>query len=316
MARSTRRVSAAVSSRSCSGRTNSVLLDNDHDRDSLSGFTPWAAELASRLDRTTDFGPRPGQEVGPTGWLRGEAILAGYLAWVTAMLAVTFTVYDHLDDIVSIEPEPATATLEGLAHSVVLESVEQLDPTSTVSLAGTFERFLGLFNDLLQDGNLSRPDHAAGEHSLKQYYGEMNNPEGPTAHVIRNYGIKMFDIYRRHIGIEELRAATDDETANRLNEAVDAVVAMGGAVDPSVAADLAAQIPAKLEPKVERRNQLTAALGWGSGAAVETTKTAGYFEAGSALLRQLAHGLPTGWGALIGAVLGLLHYTFKPKGKP
>ena len=94
------------------------------------------------------------------------------------------------------------------------------------------------------------------------YYREMANPEGPTAHVVRGYATKMIDIYHRYLGIEELRTATDEETAARLDNAVDTVVEMGKAVEPSDAALLAAQIPTQLEPTEGARKRLLTVLGW------------------------------------------------------
>jgi hypothetical protein len=234
-------------------------------------------------------------------------VLQGYMAWVLAMTAVSLLIHDALDDI----EDPS----EDVGQSIDLVSVTNLDPQATTALAQTSERFIGLFSELLQAGELAEFDQAAGEHNLRQLLGEMQNPEGATGHVVRRYEMKMVEIYHRHIGIQGLRLVTDDETVKQVESAITQAIEMGNAVEPEEAARLAEPIPLTLLPSPSIREKFTSALGWTSGAALSAT-VAG---AGGAKLidglGELGKILPAPWGAMIGAVLGLLAYTFKPKGK-
>jgi hypothetical protein len=248
---------------------------------------------------------RPNREAYMAG---GVLLRAWRLAVLVAVVAVF--VYDNLDDLVDDRPA-ATAEL-----SIELVSVENLDAPATTGLAQSSERFLGLFNLLIQSGDLDEFDQVRGEHNLRQYLGEMQNPEGAAAHVVRGYEMKMIEIYHRHIGIEGLRLVADDETVERVESAISQAVEMGAAEDPEVASTLAEPIPETLEPSPSKREKLTTAIGWGSGAAISAT-------VGGAGVAKLIDGLgelgkilPAPWGAMIGAILGLLAYTFKPKGKP
>jgi hypothetical protein len=234
-------------------------------------------------------------------------VLDGLRAWSLAVIATSLVIYEALDDV-----EDPT---EDVDRAIELVSIPSLDPQATTALAQTSERFIGLFSELLQSGKLGEFDQAAGEHSLRQFLGEMQNPEGATGHVVRGYEMKMVEIYHRHIGIQGLRLVADDDTVKQVESAITQAIEMGKAVEPEEAAKLAEPIPITLIPSPNNREKFTSALGWTSGAALSAT-VAG---AGGAKLidglGELGKILPAPWGAMIGAVLGLLAYTFKPKGK-
>jgi hypothetical protein len=266
--------------------------------------------ISNRLrafDKTGSFHPlSPFDQTAEEG-AEAEQVLRSYLAWALAVTAVSLTIYDALDDV----EDPS----EDVGQSIELVSVTNLDAEATTGVAQTAERFLGLFSELLQSGKLGEFDQAAGEHSLRQFLGEMQNPEGATGHVVRGYEIKMVEIYHRHIGIQGLRLVADDETVKQVESAITQAIEMGNAVEPEEAAKLAESIPTALLPSLSSREKFTSALGWSSGAALSAT-VAG---AGGAKLidglGELGKILPAPWGAMIGAILGLLAYTFKPKGK-
>jgi hypothetical protein len=249
----------------------------------------------------------PYHDLPDSEWARiSELVLRGYVAWTLAMLSVSLILHNALDDLEA--PEEAVQSIE-------IVSVTNLDPQATTGVAQTAERFLGLFSELLQSGKLGELDQAAGEHSLRQFLGEMQNPEGATGHVVRGYEMKMVQIYHRHIGIQGLRLVADDATFEKVESAITQAIEMGNAVEPEEAAKLAESIPTALLPSLSSREKFTSALGWSSGAALSAT-VAG---AGGAKLvdglGELGKILPAPWGAMIGAILGLLAYTFKPKGK-
>jgi hypothetical protein len=234
-------------------------------------------------------------------------LFRGYLAWAVAITAVSLLVYGGLDDLVD--------SSENTNGPIELVSVTNLDAHATTGVAQTAERFLGLFSELLQSGKLGEFDQAAGEHNLRQLLGEMQNPEGATGHVLRGYQMKMVEIYHRHIGIQGLRLVADDETVEKVESAITQAIEMGNAVEPEKAAKLAESIPTSLLPSQSNREKFTSALGWTSGAALATTAGGGLAAKLIEGLGELGKILPAPWGAMIGAILGLLAYTFKPKGK-
>jgi hypothetical protein len=249
------------------------------------------------------FEGRPGTDFARAS----DLVLHGYQAWALAMISASLAIYDALDDI-EFQPDPHGSTIG-------LESVTNLDAQATTGVNQTSESFIGLFSELLQSGKLGEFDQAAGEHNLRQFLGEMQNPEGATGHVVRGYEMKMVEIYHRHIGVQGLRLVADDATVEKVESAITQAIEMGNAVEPEEAAKLAEPIPTALAPSLSSREKFTSALGWTSGAALSAT----FAGAGGAKLidglGELGKILPAPWGAMIGAILGLLAYTFKPKGK-
>jgi hypothetical protein len=199
---------------------------------------------------------------------------------------------------------------------------EQVDAEALAGLSRSIEPLFGLAEQLL--GSADMPDEQAArvEHLRRGLRQEMfENPGDPSPAVLTAYSTKLISLLAEWLPEVITEGRTEPNQADRSARGLIVHVTVLGSSDPESAGETAADIAddlgdvaAEIEApegvvnnasRSKGRSSVLEHLGWGSVAA------AGGASGGSGLVPIIAQSVSPMWGAVLGAVAGVLAYLFK-----
>ena len=200
-----------------------------------------------------------------------------------------------------------------------LEVLESLNAAQTAATYRQFERFYGYVQGLVANGELNEQDELRARLNLLQLEAEWrDSPDEPRTIIIRTTAAVLVEIVSRHLHLEDLQAVIGIERASHVVLAIKAVAAMNEAEDTEAieqAAVAAEELSSSLQIVTgrSRRRKVATGAAWVSattfaglaGGAVGG-KLVHYVGSAGSAVGQFLPGLTPGWGAIVGALMGML----------